>query len=135
MIENLTKKQLSVILDVMPFEMVVVDEKDCVQFANKVGTRRFPWNNEVVGRDVRLCHSKESLPKVDKILSDLRSGQADEAEFWIPNGEVEQGFLNRFIALRDESGKYLGILEYVLDFAAIKEIAEEKKGAPVMSVV
>ena len=126
MIENLTKEQLSAILDAIPFEVSIVDVEDRVQFANKIGIRRFPpWNSEVVGRDIRLCHSKESLPKVEKMLSDLKSGRVDEAEFWIPNGEVEQGFLNRFVALRIGS-KYLGILEYVIDLAVIKKTLQEK---------
>lgn len=35
MIENLTKEQLSAILDTIPFEMVVVDELACVLKQNK----------------------------------------------------------------------------------------------------
>jgi len=68
------------------------------------------------------------IPKVEKILADFKSGKTDEAEFWIPS--LAPKILNRFIALRDKSGKYLGILEYILDFNAIEKIAEDKKDAP-----
>ncbi len=71
---------------------------------------------------------KETLPKVEKILSDFKSGKADEAEFWIPS--LAPRILNRFIALRDKDGKYLGVFEYVLDFNKIDKIAEDKKDAP-----
>ena len=65
---------------------------------------------------------------VEKILTDFKNNKADEAEFWIPS--LAPKILNIFIALRDSSGKYIGILEYILDFTAIEQIAEVKKDAP-----
>ena len=41
----------------------------------------------------------------------------------------EHKMMNRFFAIRDKSGKYLGALEYVLDFTEIEKIAEENKDA------
>ncbi len=37
--------------------------------------------------------------------------------------------MNRFLAIRDRSGKYLGMIEYLLDFKEVEELAEAKKGA------
>ena len=39
--------------------------------------------------------------------------------------------LNRFFAIRDPEGNYLGTMEYLLNFGYIEQIAEEKKGAHV----
>ncbi len=129
MIENLNLEQISGMFDALPFEMMFVDENDCVQFGNKLETRMFRFQGEkVAGKDIRTCHPENVLPKVEKILSDFKSGRADEAEFWIPS--LAPKLLNRFIAIRDKSGKYLGILEYLLDFTAIEQIAEDKKDAP-----
>jgi uncharacterized protein len=129
MIENLNLEQISGILDALPFEMMFVDENDRVRYGNKLGTRMFRFSGEsVAGRDVRTCHPAHVLPKVEKILSDFKSGAADEAEFWIPS--LKPKLLNRFIAIRDQSGKYLGILEYLLDFEAVEKIAVDKKDAP-----
>lgn len=124
---NLNEQQMSAILDAMPYEMAFVDDNDRLQYMNQADTRQFGAGGEAVGRDVRACHSEASLPKVEEILSDLRNGKADEAWFWISTAEPR--LLNRFIALRDKEGEYLGILEYVLDFDAIEAIAEDKKDA------
>jgi len=129
MINNLNQEQLSAMFDALPFEMMFVDENDLVQYGNKLETRLFRFKNEkMAGRDIRSCHPKGVLPKVEKILADFKNGKTDEAEFWIPS--LAPRILNRFIALRDKSGKYLGILEYILNFDAIDQIEEDKKDAP-----
>lgn len=129
MIGNLKAEQVKGILDAMPFEMMFADETDHVVWANKIETRKFRFQgDQVFGKDLRGCHPPATLPKVEKILSDFKSGAADEAEFWIPS--LRPRLLNRFLAIRDADGKYLGILEYLLDFAAIDQIAEDKKDAP-----
>jgi DUF438 domain-containing protein len=129
MIENLNKTQMAAVLDALPFEMMFVDENDLVQYGNKLETRTFRFKKDkMAGRDIRSCHPKNVLPKVEKILKEFKNGESDEAEFWIPS--LGPKLLNRFIALRDSSGNYLGILEYVLDFMAVEKIAEDKKDAP-----
>ncbi len=129
MIDNLNLEQIAAVLDALPFEMIFVDEKDRIQYGNKMGTRQFRFKKDTIaGRDIRSCHPPKVRPKVEKILSDFKNNKADEAEFWIPSRAPK--LLNRFIALRDSSGKYIGILEYLLDFNAIEQIAEDKKDAP-----
>ena len=103
MIKNLNLEQISAILDALPFEMIFVDENDAVQYGNKMETRLFRFTSEkIAGKNVRSCHRKETLPKVEKILEDFKSGKANEAKFWIPN--PTQKILNRFTALRDKAG-------------------------------
>ena len=121
---NLSEQQIAAILDALPLEMAFVDENDRVQYRNKVGRRMVPIGDEVIGRDLRACHKDESLSKVEKILSDFRDGKAEEAWFWV--SAEKPRILNRFIAIRDESGKYLGTLEYLLNFDAIETVAEGK---------
>lgn len=129
MIKNMKFEEITALMDALPFEMMFVDKNDCVQYANQLETRFFRFKREKVeGKDVRNCMKKETLPKVEKILSDFKSGKADEAEFWIPS--LAPRILNRFIALRDKDGQYLGILEYVIDFKIMDKIEEEKKDAP-----
>ena len=128
MIENLNLVQISAILDALPFDIIFVDENDLVQYGNKLETRFFRFQKDIAGTDIRTCHPEKALPKVEKILADFKSNEADEAAFWIPS--LGPKILNRFIALRDSSGKYMGILEYLLDFNAIEQIKEDKKDAP-----
>jgi len=61
------------------------------------------------------------------MLTNLKSGAKDEEEFWV--ALLGDRVLNRFIAIRDKSGKYMGVLEYLMNFDAIEQIAESKKDA------
>ena len=134
MIKNMKREQIAAILDAMPFEMTFVDENDLVQYANKIETRILQFNkDEVAGRYVGSCMSAKTQPKMEKILADFKSGKADEAEFWIriPSLTGAGMWLDRFIALHDKTGKYLGVLQYILNFQTIEQIAEDKKDAPV----
>lgn len=124
---NLNEDQIAAILDAVPFEMAFIDENDCIRYRNKIGHRMVPIGEELIGRDLRGCHQEATLPKVEKILSDLKSGAADEAWFWV-SPEAPR-ILNRFIAFRDSAGQYLGTLEYMLNFDAIAAVAEGKEVA------
>ena len=125
MIENLTQEQLAGILEAIPIEISFVDEDDRVKFWNKHETRIFKRPPSVVGKTVQNCHPKQSVDKVNQILSDFKSGQGDSAEFWINLGERKVYI--RYFAVRDKAGKYLGTLEATQDITDIKKIEGEKR--------
>jgi DUF438 domain-containing protein len=129
MIENLNKEQIKGMFDALPFQMVFIDENDKIRFWNESKARLMEAPTDRLGKDVRDCHKEESLPRLEKILSDFKSGQADEAEFWVVVEEMGLKALNRFFAIRNREGKYLGTMEYLLNFGYLEQIAEEKKGA------
>ena len=129
MIENLSKEQIEGIFNALPFQIVFIDEDDRIQYWNEFRGRLLEANADNLGKDVRTCHKKKSLPRLEQILSDFKSGKKDEAEFWIPMEHVDVKALNRLFAIRDESGNYLGTLEYLLNFTYLDRIAEEKKDA------
>jgi DUF438 domain-containing protein len=131
MIENLSKQQTKAMFDALPFQMVFIDENDRIQWWNESKARLMEAPIDRLGKDVRHCHKPESLPRLEKMLSDFKSGQADEAEFWVSVDEIGLKALNRFFAIRDPGGKYLGTMEYLLNFDYIEQIAREKKGAHV----
>ncbi len=124
--KNLSKKQLEAILDTLPLEFIFVDEKDRLQYGNKGEKRSRKAPAGIMGKNIRGCHKKESHPRVAALIDNLRSGRKDEEEFWV---SYEQRVLNRFLAVRDKKGKYLGIIEYLLDFKAVERLGEEKKDA------
>jgi len=129
MIENLSKEQIKGMFDALPFQMVFIDENDKIQFWNESKARLMEAPTDRLGKDVRDCHKEESLPRLEKILSDFKSGRADEAEFWVVVEEMGLKALNRFFAIRNQAGKYLGTMEYLLNFGYLEQIAEEKKEA------
>jgi PAS domain S-box-containing protein len=130
MIENLSKEQIESMFNALPFQMLFIDENDLIQFWNDSPARLTQAPSEdIVGKDVRDCHKEESLPMLEKFISDLKSGKADEAEFWVGIEGTEFKALNRFFAIRDKEGKYLGMMEYLLNFSYLDVIAEQKKDA------
>ncbi len=125
MIDRLSKDQLDAILNALPIEFIFVDENDRLQYCNKAERQAQMSQREILGHDIRNCHKPESLPRTDQMLEDFRSGRRDENEFWVDGLGVK--LLNRFLAVRDESGRYLGCVEYLLNFTALEELAEAKK--------
>jgi len=125
MIENLSREQLEGILEAIPVEISFVDENDLVKLWNKHETRIFKRPISVVGKSVQKCHPKQSLDKVNQILSDFKSGRQDSAAFWINLGERKVYI--RYFPVRDKGGKYLGMLEATQDITEIKKIEGEKR--------
>jgi DUF438 domain-containing protein len=83
MIENLSREQLAGILETIPIEISFVNENDLVRFWNKHEMRMFKRPVAVIGKSVQNCHPKQSVDKVNKLLSDFKAGKRDSAEFWI----------------------------------------------------
>ena len=125
MIENLSREQLEGILEAIPVEISFVDENDLVKLWNKHETRIFKRPISVIGKSVKNCHPKQSVAKVNQILSDFKSGRKDSAEFWINLGEKKVYI--RYFAVRNKAGRYLGTLEATQDITEIKRIEGEKR--------
>ena len=125
MIENLSREQLEGILEAIPVEISFVDENDLVKLWNKHETRIFKRPISVIGKSVQNCHPKQSVDKVNQILSDFKSVRRDSVEFWINLGERKVYI--RYFAVRDKAGKYLGTLEATQDITGIKKIEGEKR--------
>jgi hypothetical protein len=125
MIENLSQEQLAGILEAIPVELSFVDENDLVKFWNKHETRIFKRPASVIGKSVQDCHPRQSVGKVNQLLSDFKSGRQDSAEFWIDL--KERKVYIRYFAVRDKGGRYLGTLEATQDITEIQKIEGEKR--------
>jgi len=125
MIENLSQEQLAGILEAIPIEISFVDKNDLVRFWNKHEARIFKRPVSVIGKSVQNCHPRESVHKVNQILSDFKAGRRDSAEFWIDL--KGRKIYIRYFAVRDKAGKYLGTLEATQDITEIKKIEGEKR--------
>ena len=129
MIKNLSEEQIEGMFNVLPFQLLFIDENDRVRYWNESKARLMEPPKDSQGNDVRNCHKEQSLPRLEKILSDFKSGKEDEAEFWVVVEDIGLRALNRFFAIRNSEGAYVGTMEYLLNFSYINNIAEEKKDA------
>ncbi|RLG13768.1 MAG: hypothetical protein DRN71_04240 [Candidatus Nanohalarchaeota archaeon] len=131
MIGKLHDDVLNALLETVPFEFSVLGADDTVLGWNKHETRIFRRPEGIVGRNVRDCHPPKSLSKVEQILTEMKEGTRDEAQFWIkiPFGETKEmhTVFIRYFALRDKDGRYLGCLEATQDIFDIQKIEGEKR--------
>ncbi|MFH1101779.1 MAG: PAS domain-containing protein [Methanobacteriota archaeon] len=131
MIGTVPEPVMKAILETIPIEFSVLDRNDKVLAWNKHASRIFKRPEAVVGRNVRNCHPKKSLDKVEKILQDMKAGKRDKAQFWIdlpigPNN-TKQKVLIEYYALRDKKGTYLGCLECSQNIGVYQNITGEKR--------
>ncbi len=121
----LPRDVLERVLNTLPVDITFVDEKDQVRYFSLSPERIFVRSKSVIGREVRNCHPKKSVEKVEQILNDFRAGTRDNADFWINLGD--QLIYIRYFAVRDDEQKYLGCLEVSQNITDIKKIEGEKR--------
>jgi len=131
MIGEMSKEVLEAMLETIPIEFSIIDKNDQVLAWNKHETRIFKRPKAVVGRNVRNCHPKKSLDKVETILSEMKAGTRDKARFWIDlpigdNGQ-KQKVLIEYYALRSTAGEYLGCIECSQNISDIQSLSGEKR--------
>lgn len=125
MLEVFSTETLEAIFDALPVEVSFIDDADTARYYSKGDKRIFKRTPAVIGRKVQDCHPKQSLHKVEQVISDLKSGKRDVAEFWIElNGRK---IYIRYFPVRDKAGKYLGTLEVTQDITEIQKITGEKR--------
>jgi len=132
MIGKLSQEVLDSLFETIPFEFSVLDSDDKVLAWNKHDTRIFKRPKGVIGRDVRDCHPKKSVHLVEKIISEMKSGDRNLARFWIDlslnenNRDEKSKILIEYYALRNAAGDYLGCIEISQNIAAIQKLSGQK---------
>jgi len=131
MIGSVSKEVLEAMMETIPIEFSVVDAKDEVLTWNRHATRIFKGPEAAVGRNVRNCHRKRGLGKVEVILGEMKAGARDDASFWIdlPVGEGgrKKKVLIQYFALRDKDNRYLGCIECSQNIAPIQALSGENR--------
>ena len=125
MLETFSTETLEAIFDTLPVDLTFVDDTDTVRYYSRGDQRIFKRAPAVIGRQVKNCHPQKSLHKVEQVVSDLKSGRRDVAEFWIDL--KERKIYIRYFAVRDKQGKYLGTLEVTQDITDLQKIEGEKR--------
>ena len=125
MLETLSTETLEAIFDTLPVEMSFVDDTDTVRYYSKGDKRIFKRTPAVIGKRVQDCHPQKSLHKVEQVVSELKTGKRDVAEFWIDlHGRK---IYIRYFPVRNKQGKYIGILEVTQDITDLQKIEGEKR--------
>ncbi len=117
---QLSKEEIEAILNTIPIDLTYVGKDDALKFYNRSTGSVFPRSPETLGRTVQKCHAEESMPQVEKILDDFKSGRKDDAESWTSRGD--RTIHIQYLAVRDRDGKYLGTLEVAQDTTDLKPV-------------
>ena len=125
MLETLSTETLEAIFDTLPVDLTFVDEADTVRYYSRGDQRISRRTPAVIGRKVQDCHPQKSVHKVNQVLSELKAGRRNVAEFWI-DLEGRKIYI-RYFAVRDRTGKYIGTLEVTQDITDLQKITGEKR--------
>jgi len=117
MLENVPLSTIAAMLDTLPVDLTFMDDKDRIVWFS--GHRIFNRPPEIVGRDVRECHQPSSYPAIDRMISDFRSGASDEEVHFADKSDGRHIRI-RYLAIRDASKKYLGLVEMAEDITSIR---------------
>ena len=117
---KLTLDQINLLFRHLPVDLSYVDENELVKFYSDTPHRIFPRSANVIGREVKNCHPAKSVLIVEEIVEKFRSGEQSQAEFWINKPGLFIYVI--YTAVRDENGKFRGVLEMMQDCTHIREL-------------
>ena len=117
---KLTLEQINLLFRHLPVDLSYVDENELVKFYSDTPHRIFPRSANVIDREVKNCHPAKSVHVVEEIVEKFRSGEQNQAEFWINKPGLFIYVI--YTAVRDEHGKFRGVLEMMQDCTHIREL-------------
>ncbi|AIQ21545.1 DUF438 domain-containing protein [Paenibacillus sp. FSL H7-0737] len=121
----LSLHQLETVLNHLPVDLTFIDENDVVRYFSHGKERIFARTKAVIGRTVQNCHPPQSVHVVEKLLEDFKEGRKDAEDFWI---NIKDKFIYiRYFAVRDETGRYMGTLEFTQNIAPIRALEGQKR--------
>lgn len=117
---KLTLEQINLLFRHLPVDLSYVDENELIKFYSDTPHRIFPRSANVIGREVKNCHPAKSVHVVEEIVEKFRSGEQSQAEFWINKPGLFIYVI--YTVVRDENGKFRGVLEMMQDCTHIREL-------------
>ena len=121
----LSVEQANLILNHLPMEITFVNKDDIFQYYNDsvpADEMIFKRTPSQIGRNVELCHPPKFLDKVRRIFNALRQGERDKFEMWFKSESRGKFVHVTYAAVRNESGEFQGVLEYVQDIQPFRDI-------------
>lgn len=122
---------IEAVLEALPMEITVIDRDDRIIAWNECEPRLFERKAEIIGRDVRTCHSDGSNRLIDRMLSEMKTGKSDSFRFWYDHEmkaeERTEKLLIEYIALRDPEGTYVGCMETMQRIGEIQNMNGERR--------
>lgn len=124
---SLSQKELDLILDILPMELTFVDKDHIVKYYDNGDEKKLlPRTPSAIGRNMLNCHPPKVHDTVQQLVADLESGKKDAQAAWFKRKDGVFVHIN-YIAVRDENGDFMGILETVQDITELNQIDGENR--------
>lgn len=131
MVGKLPEHILAALLDAVPLEFTVIDEQDRIIAWNKGDERMLTRSVEILGSDIRDCHTHKSMDMLERLLEEMKAGERESARFWFDDdtgdASVKRKLLVEYFALRDPGGNYIGCFSSLQDIGEIRTLSGEKR--------
>jgi DUF438 domain-containing protein len=118
-------RELEAMLNVLPVDISFIDKDNVVKYFSQNKEKIFPRTKAIIGRKVENCHPPASVPAVERVVDNLRSGRREHEDFWIRMKGMY--VLIRYYAVRGTDGEFLGVLEVTQDIEPLRAIEGEKR--------
>ncbi|MEM1573841.1 MAG: DUF438 domain-containing protein [Candidatus Methanomethylicaceae archaeon] len=122
----LNKEEIEAIFNHLPIEITYADSNNRVTFfSQSIFRKGFVRTKTILGRKFEFCHPPRLEKFVSSVVNELISGKSDFKEYWTKLGDRIIRVM--VIAVRNNNGEHLGILEIVEDLTEIINNSEEVK--------
>lgn len=116
--------QLEAMLDTLEIEITFVDENDINTYYNDhKGKKIFKRPVSSLGRDLYSCHPPQVESLVRNLVKDFKEGKKDSFKLVRNIKGIDYGI--SYYAVRDNDGKYKGVLETVQDLSFYKNFLKK----------
>ncbi len=124
---SLSHKELDLILNKLPLEITFVDKDHIVKYYdNGPEEKLLARTPSAIGRDMLNCHPPRVHETVKQLVHDLETGVKDSQQAWYKREDGVFVFID-YIAIRDEEGSFLGILETVQDISKFTKLDSDNR--------
>lgn len=124
---SLSHKELDLILNKLPLEITFVDKDHIVKYYdNGPEEKLLARTPSAIGRDMLNCHPPRVHETVKQLVHDLETGVKDSQQAWYKRDDGVFVFID-YIAIRDEEGSFLGILETVQDISKFTNLDSDNR--------
>ena len=124
---SLSHKELDLILNKSPLEITFVDKDHIVKYYdNGPEEKLLARTPSAIGRDMLNCHPPRVHETVKQLVHDLETGVKDSQQAWYKRDDGVFVFID-YIAIRDEEGSFLGILETVQDISKFTKLDSDNR--------
>jgi DUF438 domain-containing protein len=121
----LLPKEVNLIFNHLPVDITFVDKNGVVKYFSSTKERIFPRARTIIGRKVENCHPPASVHIVEAIVEAFKNGKKEHEDFWL---KMEDKYVYiRYFAVKDDEGKFAGVLEVTQDIKPIQDITGEKR--------